>query len=101
MYTVSFHSLLRTAVRGGRGIVLFGVELTASTGSVLLGSLRYLIQHELWDLMGESRGYWQLVRLGLVTVLVSDERDLNEGSVRGGISVQVLSWCIETSEWLH
>jgi len=62
-------------------LVIFLVTASGSgSGTFSLGPLD-LLQDEVRDGVGEGRGNGEEVRLGLVTILISDELELKEGSV--------------------
>ena len=64
-----------------------GLSIGLRSFAVLFGSEGDLVQDELWDWVGERRCHGQHVRLGLETILVGDELDLNVLAFRGSIAV--------------
>ena len=54
--------------------------------AVLLGGLSDLVQHELWDRVGECGCHGQHVRFGLVTILIGNELHDDGSAVRGGVT---------------
>ena len=76
----------------GLGVLLGGTLSPTGTGGILLGGEGDLVQHELWDWVGEGGGHGQQGRIRLITVLIGDKLDHNISAVRGGVAVGRRLW---------